>query len=549
MSGFQPPKYLQEYLNKEWRTPPQSFVNTSQYYANLDPFFIQYMRTVVRPSMAYATATADGTINSGVKMNVGYTVKNTAVRIVKGEKVIFEGADKVSKLISDKWAPSVNFNGFYETAIDYMLSGGSVLCKLNKDARGRCIPVAVRVDRYYASTDDTGEIINVTILNSFLFSERYGNDGERSYWLVEQRFFENGKPYVRYKVNLKSGIAGTENLPTLDGEGIPEKDLPVSVQKLLRQRNVRLNQKTVLPFKNGLGCKIWRRTQTNSCVPGLAMGDPLLFGVLDLLFAVDVVFSGSLTDVILGKGKVLVPKKYLQSIREDFKAMGLNSKAFERMGRTDVFNDDDDSLVYIYTEHDKDFQPKEVQFDIRAEKYNGMLEMYLRQIVSLCGFAPTSIFPFLVDGSQKTATEVTAEENLTRGTVQCLHQTLSQNINEILDEVLYQLYNDAGQAELFKFGMVTVKLSDYIGNPLQRDRNIRENYAAGLIPKETAVQKINDLTAAETQEYLSKISEDDAEKTKREQERVIGNALFGESDLYANGDTPRMQGGDIVNVE
>ena len=540
--GFEPPKYLQDYLNKEGRQPPQSFVNTSQYYANLDPLFMQYMRTVVRPCMAYATATADGTINSGVKMNVGYTIKNTAVRIIKGEKVMFEGNDVASKIISDKWLPSVNFYGFYESAIDYMLSGGTCLVKLNKDLRGRCVPVAVRADRFYSTTDDSGEILHVIILNSLLFSEKIGANNERSYWLVEERFWDKGKACVRYKVNLKSGVAGTENLPTLYGEGIPSKSLPSTVQKLLKQRNITLNKKVLLPFKYGLGCKVWRRTQTNSCVPGLAMGDPLLFGALDLLFAVDVVFSGSLTDVILGKGKVLVPKKYLQTIRDDFKSMGLSDLHAAKMARTDIFNDGDDSLVYIYTEHDKDFTPKEIQFDIRSEKYNGMLEMYLRQIVALCGFAPTSIFPFLVDGSQKTATEVTAEENLTRGTVQSIHQTLTQNINELLNEVLYQLYVSIGRENEFKSGMVTAKLSDYIGNPLQRDKNIRDNYAAGLLPRETAVKKVNDLTEQETTEYLSKIKAEDNER-KQAELNAISEKLFDDKDYYGTD----SQGGEVVN--
>lgn len=538
--GFEPPKYLQDYLNKEWRTPPQSFVNCSQYYANLDPYFMQYMRTVVRPCVAYATATADNTINSGIKMNVGHSIKNTAVKIVKGEKVMFEGTDKDSKILSDKWSPSVGFNSFYESAVDYLLSGGTCLVKLNKDIRGRCVPVAVRVDRYYATTDDCGNILRVIILNSFLFSESFGGKAERSYWLVEERFYENGKPYVRYKVNLKSGVAGSETLPTLEGDGIPFKNLPQTVQILLKDRNIRLNKASVLPFKNGLGCQIWRRTQTNSCVPGLAMGDPLLYGALDLLFAVDVVFSGSLTDVILGKGKVLVPKKYLDTIREDFKAMGLSNLQASKLSRTDMFNDSDDSLVYIYTERDKDFTPKEVQFDIRADKYQGMLEMYLRQIVSLCGFAPTSIFPFLIDGSQKTATEVTAEENLTRGTVQALHQTIAEKLNELIDEVLYQLYKDCGKETDYESGSVTVKLSDYIGNPLQRDKNIRDNLMAGIIPRKVAVQTVNQITASETDEYMAKIKADEKEK-QRNEALSFGNKLFDETDYF--GDT--LQGSGV----
>lgn len=507
--GFEPPKELEQYLNVEWRKPPESFVNCSQYYANLDPFFINYMTRVVRACMAYSSGSADGLINSGLKFNVGYSLKRGALRLIKGDKTIFEGNDADTKILSDIWASNINFDAFLESAIDYMLDGTAVI-KLNKDKKGRCVPVATRCDRYYASTDETGEIYHIILLNSFLFTEKYGASTEHSYWLVEERYFKNNKPYVRYKVQLKSGIAGQETLPTIDGDGIGIRSLPDGLRNTLKLRGItNLNKEIKLPFRDGLGCWVLRRTATNSCVPGLAMGDPLLYGALDILWAIDVVFSGSMTDVLLGKGKILVPKKYLQTIRQDFKNMGFTDVASAQMARSDMWNDDDDSLVYIYTEHDKDFIPQSVQFDIRAEQYKGMLEIYLRQLAVHCGFAPTSIFPFLADGSAKTATEITAEENLTRATVQTTHQLISPVIDRMLNEVLFQLYSNLG---LKYEGQVKIKLSDYIGNPLLRDQNIRENLNAGIIPKEVAIQRANNISDAETQDYISKIEKDQRQR-------------------------------------
>ena len=157
--GFEPPKFLQQYLDKEWRKPPENFVNCSLYYANLDPFFINYMTRVVRPCMAYSCGSADGLLNSGIKMNVGYTLKKSATRLIKGDKTIFEGNDIDAKILSEYWATSVDFDTFLETAIDYMLDGTTVI-KLNKDANGRCVPVATRCDRYYATTDENGNSVN-----------------------------------------------------------------------------------------------------------------------------------------------------------------------------------------------------------------------------------------------------------------------------------------------------------------------------------------------------------------------------------------------------
>lgn len=498
--GMELPKQLTDWLDKDWRKPPQNFIDCSLFYSGLNVYFIDYMRTVVRACMAYANGSADNTINSGIKLNVGKTIKDTAVKLIKGDKILFEGDDTVTKAIADIWVPSVHFESFLEAAIDDMLSGGTVAVKLNKDAHGRVYPSELRVDRYYADTDEMGNIFRITMFNSFLFSESYGAGATNQYWLVEERYFNSdGVACVVYKVHIKSGIAGKEQLPVIADSGIEENALPENVIRTMRSRGIVLNTEMPLPFKDGLGVWLWRRTANNSCVPGLPMGDPLLYGVLDIIWAIDTVFSGSITDVILGKGKILVPKRYLQSLSQQLKQQGVNvwHEPF-----TDMYSDNDDSLVYVYTERDKDFTPQSIQFDIRSESYRGMLDIYLRQAVTLCGFAPTSIFPFLSDGSAKTATEVTAEENLTRATVQSAHQTIIPEINRLLNEVCYQYGFEKA---------ATIKLSDYIGNKILRDQNIRDNYSAGFIPKEIAVQRVNDISAGETQEYLEKIKSDRAD--------------------------------------
>lgn len=169
--------------------------------------------------------------------------------------------------------------------------------------------------------------------------------------------------------------------------------------------------------------------------------------------------------------------------------------------------------MYVQTERDKDFIPQAVQFDIRADQYRGMLDIYLQQLTSHCGFSPTSIFPFLADGSNKTATEVSAEENLTRSTVQSIHQLIEPTLDRVLDEVLYQFYRDIG---IEYTRDAHIKLSDYIGNPLLRDENTRKNYESGLMPRSIAVQKVNGTSDTETKEYLEKIDEDERARSERE---------------------------------
>ena len=506
--GYSLPRDLTQWLDKDWRRPPQNFVDCSLYYANLDVYFMQYMRNVVRPCVAYSTGCADNTFNSGIKLNIGKTIKDTAVKLVKGDKILFDGDDFICKQISDIWAPKVGFETFVESALDYMLTGGTTVVKLNKDRASKVYPTALRVDRYYTETDDFGNVVSIIMFNSFLFTQDYGKGVKNQYWLVEDRHYnQQGAAVVEYKVHVKSGIAGHEILPNPYDAGIAVEELPTGIQRMLMRRGIVLNKELTLPYHDGLGVWLWRRTANNSCVPGLCMGDPILYGALDIIWAADVAFSGSVTDIILGKGKILVPKRFLSQVRDDFKKLGIKTEVVF----SDDYSDDDDSLVYLLTERDKDFTPQAVQFNIRSEAYRGMLEIYLRQAVTHCGFAPTSIFPFLQDQSAKTATEVTAEENLTRATIQSIHQTIVPSINRLLDEVLYQ-YG-------FK-GNVHIKLTDYIGNKILRDQNIRDNYSAGLVPFDIAVQRINDISAGETQEYILKIREEKQQQAEMMEQQI-----------------------------
>lgn len=498
--GFEMPTYLQSYLNTDWRKPLETFVNMSTYYTNLDTYFINYMSRVVRPCMAYANGVTDGINNSGVKLNVGMALKNTAVKLVKGDQVMFYGDDDATEFLSDIWASKSGFERFFEQAIDYMLSGGTAAAKLNI-VDGRCIPVAFRADRYYADYDESGDVIAITFLSTLLSSQKVDGGTEAQYWLVEQRYYnESGDKCVKCKVHHKSGLAGQDVVPDIYAEGLPEDALTDSVKRLIKIKGIKLNEEMLLPFKDGLGVWIWQRTATNSCVPGIAAGDPLLFGTLDILWAIDTVFSGTIIDVIQGKGKILVPKRYLKQIQADLEKAGAKTVVGEFLSDYDT---PDDSLVYIYTDRDKDFTPQSVQFDIRSAQYKEMLEIYLRQAAVTCGFAPTSIFPFLQDNAAKTATEITAEDNLTRATVQSIHRIILPVINRMVAEVLY-IAGFNGQA--------TVQLSDYIGNKLQHDANLRDNYAAGGIPQDVFVQQLNNISKRETDEYVARINEEQKQR-------------------------------------
>lgn len=522
--GFEYPQYLQNYLDKKSESPFENFVNTSQYYSNTNAYAMTYLNRVVRQCMAYACATHDGAYNGGISANIGYTAIKSAAKLIKGDKVLFAGTDEATAFLSDTWVPFSRFDLFLDELITFMQMGGTSLFKINKDALGRCTLSASRIDRNMFTAADNGDIVDATFLLTLLSSIQNDNCTQQL-WLVERRYYKDGVPTVIYHVHQKSATAGNEVLPLIEAEGIKFEDLPETARVYVEKLGIKLDEPTRLPFRDGLGVWGVLNTATNSCVPGLKMGDPALYGTLDLLWSIDTVFSGSLIDVLNGQGKVLVPKVFLGSINKQLNAMqaknvgsGVKPQDSQRLEAKWEAVEGNDNFVYVTVPHDKDFIPQSVQFEIRSMQYKELLEMYLKQFAVAFGYAPTTLFPYIQDSSPKTAREVTAEENLTRASVQSAHRLLLPELNRAIAEVLYQ----SG----FK-GNAILQLSDYIGNKLMRDENMRNNYSAGLVPKETAVQVINGLSYRETQEYLEKIAEDDKEK-----QSAMGGGLFNDKDYF-----------------
>lgn len=530
---FDYPKYLRNYLNNKNNMPTESFINNSTYYADIDYMYVNYMMYVVRPCIAYGSSVSDFGKGNSLSAGTGKAIIDGATRLIIGDKVFFEGNDETREFFSDIWQPNTNFLNFLSRAERFKYLGGSSICKINTDERGRNYLTAFRIDRTLPSFDDTGNIVGCVFFVSLLNNVKRELGEEFEYWLTEERKYNSaGEKVIIYKVFVKSGTAQSPVLPSPYQRGVAYKTLPNSIKRQLKELGItKLNEEILLPYRDGLG--VWKldATPTNSCIPDVPFGDPLLFGALDLLWSIDVVYSGSLMDVLNGEGKVLVPKQFLQ---QTLNILAQTHPDVQFNITTDELNGyGAENFVYVMPSgFDKDKQsPLPVQFEIRAEQYRSMWELYQKEAVVRTGFSPTSMFPHLTpDNSAKTAREVTAEENLTRSSVRQAHLLDIPVFNRMLKEVAYQEGYDDN---------IELKLSDYIGNKLEFDENIRQNLAAEIIPREIAVQQVNNLSASETQDYLIKI---DADSEKKQQRENFGQFSFNETD-YLNEDLNNA-GGD-----
>lgn len=516
---FEYPQQLKNYLNTKSKPPMSDFFNGSTYYSELDYQFINYMQNVVRPCIAYGSATSDWGVNASLSAGTGKAIIDSATRLVIGDKVFFEGNDITRQFFSDIWQEDTRFRNFLSRAERFKFVGGSAICKINTDAYGRHYLSAFRIDRTLPSFDEIGNIVGCVFFIALLNSFNRTNESELQYWLTEERKYNDaGEKIIVYKVFAKGGVAQSPVLPSPYQSGLPLSSLPNGVKRRLRDMGVvELDVELPLPYRDGLG--VWKidATATNSCMPDVPFGDPLLFGALDLLWSIDVVYSGSVIDTLNGEGKVLVPGQFLQQTLGMLQQNNPNIHWSVTTSELDRFGAE--NFVYLMPSgFDKDKQsPLPVQFDIRADQYRSMWELYQKEAVVRSGFSPTSIFPHLTpDNSAKTAREVTAEENLTRASVQQSHLLDIPVFNRMLKEVAYQegLPTD-----------IELKLSDYIGNKLEFDENIRQNLAAQIIPREIAVQQVNNISVNETKDYLAKIDADS-------QRNAFGGVPFNDKDYF-----------------
>ena len=544
--AFKMPEYIKWYLNNaKYRKPFENFVNNGTYYSQVDWQWISYMQTIVRPCLAYATGASDCGYGSSLSTATGMAIVKGATRLVAGDKLFFNGDDEATRFLSDIWAPRTNFKRLVSRAVSFALGAGTSVLKWNMDEHERNTLSAFRIDRTLISVNEADEVTDAVFFITLFTKTK--NDAQNTYWLTEERKYnDKGQKVIIYKVFVRGGNAESPTLPSPYQMGVALRNLPPMVQRELKRLGIsKLNVEIPLPAYDGLGVWLLPATEANSCVPDAPFGDPLLYGCLDLLWSIDLVFSGSIIDVINGEGKIIVPKQFLQETLGRLKQMYPQSDFSVTTSELDGYGDE--SFVYVLpTGIDRDkMAPLPVQFEIRADQYGKMLEMYERLAAVRAGYSPSSIFPYLTqDASVKTAQEVTAQENLTSSSVMHAHDIMLPIFDRALREVL--------RHEGFSTN-VQLQLGDYIGNKLRYDENVRANYQSGLTPQREAIKQVHRLTDAEADEYVLKIQQEQQAQQER-QAQIDSESAYtrwlndnSESSAQYAGNSPGRSGNENQN--
>lgn len=418
--------------------------------------------------------------------NIGTTIVDRAADSVFGGNILFANARKPQNyierdgkkigaamdFISNQWALSVDFRGTVKKAIKNALAGGFSLIKINK-ANGELWLDTLRADRFFVSKTGRGDINKVVSLLSFYDNMTPKGDLIKRYCLIEERRYENigfvpkRIPVVEYKIYDTSTPIQYLNV---NDNCRKWEDLPKDVRAAFKQEygDVELNKPQALNGFENLGCYLLLGSDTISNVPQLGLGQSLLANILNYLYEFDFYNTCFNTDMYLARGRVLVPR----AMQSPQALSGVQNSGF-----------DDFLFTKVETMTTDEQKPEPIQFDLRADSWTQARNMLLECMATNIGFSVSTLASYLNDGSNRTAREVSAEENATTLFVENARRRLEVPLNELLADVLrYKGYVDDVEVRWSRSGMTNATvLVDTLSRAVQ----------AGLISQKKAHAAFN----------------------------------------------------------
>lgn len=535
-------------FNTYWQ---YSYLSREAFYANIAPEYSSYMRRWVKHALQwydgwvpyfhsneqgiFSTRIASALVDGAAKKVIGGRIfyKNTNKETNNPGEI-----NKALQFIASDWAKKTKFSKEIKRATTFAAAAGSSLLKLNKDDDGLWAE-ALRFDSFYPIVGARGKLLEVIcFLRNFTKTSDMTKNGQHveSFYVIEHRYFGqytrldgsiiDNAPLVEYKIIKNTGTVVNGQDYGSKGTRIKFRDLPRDVRENIGSSYsfIRFDKPMILPFNEHLGAVLVNWTDGVSNLPELPFGDSLLSNIIPYLQSWDYYFSAFNTDMYIGRGQVIMPnfmqKKSVQG--DDGYYSGKNGLMFT-------------PAPGMPTDENK---PLPVQFDLRSTSWKEIRDMLMQNIAINTRMNISTIASFLQDTTgNKTAREISTEESETALFVDDKREIIERPINELLTIVLrYYGYNDDVVIRWAQAGL---------SNVYTRTEMIATAVQNGFCSKYKAIQMFDqDDDAYQIQEEYKRCVEDEEQKQSQQQ-----SGLFGESDLYANGDTPKVQGGDVVNGE
>lgn len=466
-----------------------SFIGRSPFYAMVKADMSDFMQRFVRNWLWWA----DGWVPYFHSAEKGIPstrlaqalVEKTARKIVGG-RIMFKNAGKdetveeVNPALAyvAKWAKEVDFDEVVKKAVNYATAGGTSLIKMTVDGEGNWCPEALRFDQFIPMLDHRGKVLACdTFIRCFTDLGVRGQKIEEgnslsAYYVIEHRYFGDHKkidgtcienvPLCRYSIKKAAGSVTNGQFVTNDEAGeIEFRNLPSDIKRKIGRSfiGITFDREFVLPFRD-LGCEILKFTKGVNGIPELPFGESLLAPIITHLEQWDYYNACAMTDMYLGRGRVLAPKAI----------QGANSGAY---------NAGIDEFMFTRFEsvNPEEQKPIPVQFELRAEEWSEIRTRIIQDISITTGLNISTIASFVNDNTAaRTAREISTEENETADFVNDKRAMFEAPLNRIIemitekagftDEVVIRwsgagLTNRYALAEIINMGKQGNFISDY----------------------------------------------------------------------------------------
>lgn len=404
-----------------------------------------------RYSMEWASGKVSYEHNKLLSSGIGMTAVELVTKRVLGGSLVFKkgrdtdvagkNTDKIREVCCE-----LNLDDNTERLVSKGNAGGSSFYVLSPHGEGLVLDT---IDMTQGFVSFAGDKVQRARLFINYYDDNYSGIGKGArYFLIEDRYFEGGKPYTinrLYKSYLPKYEGATESfdytwrddVKTKASEVIDEKDMPDDIKEFLKDEGIVLGLPVRLPFKS-LGIFHFPRTANDLRHPNSKYGRPLLSGCYDLLWSYDFAFSILAKDLQVGRALAFVPTPLNgnQMLAQQMGDKELGNAYYQyRLEYPALFDDE-----FVKVPHMKmdDQMPSTVQFDIRSEKIKTAMDKIASMIANQIGISPTYFISMLNNTNEtKTATEVASDMSETNLTVINQRRLLQNTINELIDEICY----------------------------------------------------------------------------------------------------------------
>lgn len=499
------------FLNK------QKTLNDTMFFVFAPTAYFTYYWTVVKNNIDWYRGFVPGIHNQGIlSMQTGARLCDMAAKLTMSGGITFEGAERAEAFLS-AFYKARNVQARLSKELPLQNAIGFMLTKVDCNKDGDLDISFVAGNRYFAQCDNRGRVLAFNACIAFVSADVTDNgdnsqSGRNGYYLVEERFYRRGKPCMRYRVYYGAVLATAPTFPNDKGnKGLRREDLPKHVIAMLNRYYIDdLNTIYELPFDE-IGAFI---TPISFSAAGMedykCFADGMLANCTTQLYLLDLTETQKNEHKYLAQDFIVMPDTMtvtLSGDRERERQLltgggygGLN----KRIAKGAHYSDPTHEAPFLYS-------PSR-----QISAYNDDINQLYNEIAAQTDFSPVTIAGYLHNGAEKTATEVTADENATRRTVMSRRELLTNVLNQC-NNIIMKHYGITEDGK--PLACATVFRAGAMSNPKLETDLIVTKLQNHLITRQMAVEEANpQLSKRDAQ----KVYEQAAEEMKEEQSQPFG---------------------------